>query len=249
MNEFEERYVSFSTHKLLKIVENAKQYQVIAVEAAKAELSTREISEEDIRSFKNEMLTQKNKAIDRQRQINEIEFKAKDVGNELLQSLNPVRSEPQTIDERIKLIAIVCGLVAVYQLYQGFDLLRFMFVDSGASWGIDLFFYILPTIVLPLGVFFFWRRNKAGWILLIGLMVYYLSSAIGWLLYYWIDENDFVFTIINPIAELLYIIFFGLIIYVFLRTDMRDVFLVDKTTAMVTIGVTIFLAVYSMSII
>ncbi|ANQ51690.1 hypothetical protein MY04_4352 [Flammeovirga sp. MY04] len=44
MNEFKERYKSFSNIDLLRIIENKSEYQPIAIEAAEAEIEERNIS-------------------------------------------------------------------------------------------------------------------------------------------------------------------------------------------------------------
>ena len=53
MNEFQERFRNFDSRKLLKIIEDAENYQSIAVEAAKLELSNRSISDEEVQAVKD----------------------------------------------------------------------------------------------------------------------------------------------------------------------------------------------------
>ena len=61
MNEFQERFKNFDNRKLLKILEDAGNYNSIAVEAAKLELTKRDISDEDIHSIKDEIKEKQDK--------------------------------------------------------------------------------------------------------------------------------------------------------------------------------------------
>ena len=61
MNEFQERFKNFDNRKLLKILEDAGNYNSIAVEAAKLELTKRNISDEDIHSIKDEIKEKQDK--------------------------------------------------------------------------------------------------------------------------------------------------------------------------------------------
>ncbi len=48
LNEFAERYKEISNSELLEILENPLQYQALALEAAKSEFTTRQLSEQEI---------------------------------------------------------------------------------------------------------------------------------------------------------------------------------------------------------
>ena len=61
MNEFQERFKNFDNRKLLKNLEDAGNYNSIAVEAAKLELTKRNISDEDIHSIKDEIKEKQDK--------------------------------------------------------------------------------------------------------------------------------------------------------------------------------------------
>ncbi len=55
MSEYSEKFKSFPSSKLLRIIEEADSYQVEAVEAAKIELVTRNLSEDEIQSLEEEV--------------------------------------------------------------------------------------------------------------------------------------------------------------------------------------------------
>ena len=61
MNEFQERFKNFDNRKLLKNLEDAGNYNSIAVEAANLELTKRNISDEDIHSIKDEIKEKQDK--------------------------------------------------------------------------------------------------------------------------------------------------------------------------------------------
>jgi hypothetical protein len=241
MNDFEKRYESFDNQKLLKIVENAENYQSTAVEAAKLELSKREISEDEIQSFKNEISAKKAELEVRQEQIKSIENKAKKIGTELFETVNLIPNKPQTIDRKINAIVIVFGLLAIFQIFSEFEMIQFMFADDSlGEWDFSMVFYFIPLLILPIGVFYFWKRNKIGWILMTIFLVYTIINAIAMCILLWdsVSEGfEELFPQANPIIYILIIAIFGATIWVFNQSEFRTKFQINKQTALITIGV------------
>lgn len=269
MNEFQKRYKSFDNRKLLKIIEEAENYQPTAVEAAILELSKREIGDEEKQSVKGEILERKTKIEQRQKQVKIVENKTKEIGTELFETISLIQKERQTIDRKIKLIVIVFGLLAIYQIFKKFGMLQFMFVDNLAEWDFSLVIYFLPMILLPIGVFLFWKRNKIGWILMSAFFVYNIVNAIGmfFLTWEWNSEkgftNDFstgdyqiefqefesLFPQPNPIVYVLIIAIFGATLWVFSKEDLRNEFQIDIKSALITVGVSILITSILMGLI
>nr|HMU05461.1 hypothetical protein [Saprospiraceae bacterium] len=103
MNEFEEKFKSFDNRKLLKIVEEYEKYQKEAVDAAKLELSKRNLSEEEVQAVKDEFLEEKIKAVTKKEKFQKIETNAKNIGNEFFRTIHPIQAEHQSLYRKINL--------------------------------------------------------------------------------------------------------------------------------------------------
>jgi len=167
MNEFQKRFKSFDNIKLLKILEDADNYEAQAVEAAKLELSTREVTDEEVRLVKDAMVDQQVKFDLRQKRIKKIGDRANALSDEILDTVNPIQEESPTIGRKINWIAIGFGVLALYQLVLDFSLISYMFSSPYAEWDLSMIFHFVPLVILLFGIFFFWKRNKIGWILII----------------------------------------------------------------------------------
>jgi hypothetical protein len=262
MNEFQERFKNFDNRKLLKIIEDAENYQSIAVEAAKLELSNRNVSDEEVQSIKGEFKDKQAEIDKRKGQIRNVENKAKEIGTELFETVSPIQKEPQTIDRKINLIVIVFGILAAYQIFKEFDMIQFMFTDSLAEWDFSMVLYFLPMIILPIAVFLFWKRNKIGWILMGAFFVYNIVNAIGIFLLTWDwnreDEyiNDYssgelesLFPQPNPIIYLIIVAIFVATLWAIFREDLRNEFKVDMKSGLITIGISTLITITIMGLI
>lgn len=266
MNEFQERYKSFDNRKLLKILEEPESYQPLAIEAAKLELSKREVSEDETQSVKDEINDRKVKVEKRQEQIKKVESKVKSIGTEFFETVSPIQEESQTIDRKINLIVIVFGFLSIYQFFQEFGVIRYLFTDNLAEWALDMIFYIIPLIGLPVAVFLFWKRNKIGWILMSAFFVYTIVNAIGLFLLTWnwsqqekytsdySTDNNLIEVLDhlllpqrNPIEYVLVALVFGATLWVITKEDVRSEFKVDVKSSLLTIGVSFLITFIFMS--
>jgi len=263
MNEFQERFKNFDNRKLLKIIEDTENYQSIAVEAAKLELSNRNVSDEEVQSIKDEFKDRQAKIDKRKGQIKKVENKAKAIGTELFETVSPIQKEPQTIDRKINHIVIVFGLLATYQIFKEFGMIQFMFTDSLAEWDFSMVLYFLPMIILPIAVFLFWKRNKIGWILMGAFFVYNIVNAIGifFLTWEWSKEDEYtnnyssgdlqiefqeiegLFPQPNPIVYLIIVVIFGATLWTIFKEDLRNEFEVDVKSGLITIGISALITI------
>lgn len=263
MNEFQKRYKSFENHKLLKIIEEAEKYQPIAVEAAQLELSRREISDEEIQRVKDKV--EGKKAVTEQRQNQVKKVKAK--GTELFDIIKPIQENPPTIDRKINLIVIVFGLMALYRIYQQFDMIQLILTSNLAEWEISLVLFFLPMILLPIGVFHFWKRNKVGWILMSIFFVYNFVNGVVFFLMTWewkkeekYSRNDYsdgeflimdyedhenyidhFFPETNSYIYVLIIAVYGATLWYICKEDIRKEFQVEEKSALITIGISVLI--------
>jgi hypothetical protein len=248
MNQFTERYKIASNTELLKIIENSDDYQPLAVETAKTELDSRQLNEQDLSTAKEELNIIRQKSELKEQKKQELISKVKNVANSTLDNINPIQESPLKTDKLIKLISIVFGAIAVYQIIKEFGMLSFMFSDQG-EWDFSLILYFLPLILIPTATILFWLRKKIGWILLCIYLSYSVVNTIGLIIMTWDMQSsgnsalDSLFPVTSPTIYIMTSFFFIGSLWVINKLDLRDVFNIDLKTMIGTIGLTTFISV------
>lgn len=241
MNQFTELYKTLPTDELLDIIDQAQDYQPLAVEAAKAEIESRMISSELLEAAKavqQRRLQAKIEATERtQARVSEI----KNAATKISDALNPIQTTTYNTDKLILRITIWFGIVTLYTFVKEFGFLQFM--ASMGKWDISASFTILPVVILPIGSILFWFRKKEGWFILTAFSAYIVTGIIPtiamWVTYKpsGIAVLDYLTTIISPAGSIIPAIIFGQVIWYLCKADMRAVYSVDKMLLLVAIGV------------
>jgi len=178
METFEKRYKSFTNSQLLEIISNSEDYQPEAVEVAKSEIKARNLSEQELSGVYAKLKAKdeaeiRNKAAKKER-VNQVKAKVIAYFN----PINPFLSDLSKHERNIRLISIVFGGIAIYQLFSELDTFVYIFTSS-YGWDFSILLFLIPYIGLPVSVYLFWKRKKSGWIL---LMLYFAYSLVNVLL-------------------------------------------------------------------
>lgn len=231
MTDFTERYSTYSNAQLLKILGRPGEYQPLAVATAKEILDARQLSEEDLAAAKAEIETEARIKEAQLQKKKEVREKLKKAGALLADTLNPVAEEKPAAHKTITIISIVLGGLFLYQLASTWDYLPF---GIDGKWDLGVFAVLLPSVVLLLTVPLFYKRKKAGWIL---LAVYLCASLAGvaWMIVTaltWRPSGIPAFDSLLPPPSWLSIfygaLFHGVPLYVICKEEMRKLFNVSK---------------------
>lgn len=196
-------------------------------------------------------MSQKAKAEERTRKIHKVEQKAKTTGVQFLETISPIQKKPPTISRRINLVVIILGFISLSLIYKELGMIKFMFTDSLAEWDFSMFVYFLPIMILPLATILLWLRKRIGWILISGFSIFNIVNLLPMLFYTFSWENDnslsdlsssdlkieiheyeqFIFTP-NPMIYLATIVFWGGILWVLHRNDIRNVYQISIKDAL-----------------
>ena len=240
--EFSEKFKTYSNADLLRIIENPDDYQPQAIETAKNIFADRQLSETEIKIAKDELDVEKQGKLIKEQQKQAVEDKVKNRGKSVFNHINPIQEKKLTSEKTIRIISILLGGLFLFQLYKQFGMLRFMFTDSYAEWDFSMALYFLPLIMILTATILFYRRKKAGWLLLTIFLVYSAISAIGsfilaikWKPSGTALENLFPQT--PPISYLLSFLFMSGIIWVISREKIRNVYSISKPTMIFTISI------------
>jgi hypothetical protein len=253
MTEFSTLFKSYSAEQLLQILEKKNEYQTEAVNAAQSELDSRKLNTEallDAQSALNEITTGEFRKTEKLRTVTD---KLKTITSEVF-DLDP--SVTKTPEKNIKIMCIVLTAMLLYKILSNADyilaLVKDMFIiDSG------LLLYLLTFIYVPAGIYFTWRKKKAGWIMLFAwglltifsiILELYLELKI---LLRPVDEEtgdlslliDTIYPRKNIFYTLIALLFYTALNYYLMRPEIRKLFDVDKRSRTVTIVLALLLLI------
>lgn len=243
MNQFSERYKAFLVSDLLRVVENKNDYQAEAVEAAEYEIEQRQLTDQELIEAKNELEAErqeKQKLIEKRA---EVERKVKRFGALVFDTINPNQKSDPTAERSIRLITIVFGLIALYQLFNQFQLILFMLTDSTTGWDLGMVEYFLPLILLPVATVLFWTRKKIGWILMATYLTYSTISAFGLVIITWnmepmgVSAFDNLFPQASTTTQILTTLIFGGTLWVLNKNEVKENFKINRHTAIGTMAI------------
>ncbi|MCO5949767.1 hypothetical protein [Mucilaginibacter flavidus] len=99
-------------------------------------------------------------------------------------TLNPILSEKPSAPKAILWVSILMIMLFLYQLYSQFGLLKYMLTYDAAQWNFAMVMYFFrPLIVMPVAAILFVLREKYGWVLLSGYLIYLAFNTMA-LLYF-----------------------------------------------------------------
>ncbi len=227
MNKFQKRFESFDNRRLIEIMEDLDNYEPEAIEAASQELKKRGVGADEINGIKEEIYKT-------ERLFQKRTEKVKNVGIGMLNSVNPVQEETSNVNTKIRLFVISFGLLAAYQIYQQFDLLKFLIFDDFINWDWSTIFIFLPIILLPIMVFLFWKRKKIGWLALTFFITFNFLSALG-IIFYFLDKFKYTNSSMNLDFTVIVSAFFYLASLIIINnTEIKTVFGIEEKTAKLT---------------
>jgi hypothetical protein len=242
-NDFSEYYKTISHTELLNILDNVNDYQPSAVEAARQEFLSRQLSETEIQQARQPLIIKREQKNKEREKVKAVETKIKTAGQTFIDTINPIQSGIPTKEKTIRLIVIVFGGMFLYQFvkyYRDY----WAFIEDIPRFPLASILYLLPQIVLPIATIAFWKRKTFGWIL---LMVFLSFSAVGCLLLLYQSLTwkatglvglDNLFSRPSPTTYIPQLLFLAGTMYVLCRQSIRDVFSIDKQKMMATMIVT-----------
>jgi len=251
-NNFTTLYKTWTADKLLDIVDCPNDYQPLAVEAARLELGSRQLTQEQLANAKAEQDLRRQYKSNNQQKVKNIENKIKSIGSALADNFNPIQNETPTTDKYIKFISLFLGGLFLYQLYKESGLLMFMLTEGDGKWDFSTVLYFLPFIVLPTAAVLFWLRKKFGWTLATLFLSY---MAIGAIPIFLSTHNrqptgnfalDTLFPVISPTVYVGTFLLFGGATLVMCKENIREVYGIDRRAMFITIGLVAVLVLLMM---
>ena len=247
-NNFRNYYRKISNEELLNILSNPHEYQPAAVEAAKHEFSDRQLSEKDIKEARQLLI---DKQLQKQKQKEKIKAVGDKIiasGNTLIDTLNPIQQGIPTTEKRIRWIVIVMGVLFLFNFIGNFK--SHLFYAKGISrFPIESTVYLGILSLLPIAIFTFWKKFKIGWIFLIIFLVFSMVGVLIQTLMWSPDHSplDTFFPRPSISTLLIQLAFFGGLVYLLCKQNIRNEFSVSEKTMITTLlgsGVFYFFVIF-----
>lgn len=241
--EFNERFKRYSNTELLRVIDNPDSYQSKAIKVAKELLSDRQLTEEEIKSAKEELEMERQKKSDEKLKKRAVENKFRNVAKSMFDNLNPIQKEKPTSEKTIKTISLLFGGLFLFQLYKEFGTIISTLADNPAEWDVSVALFFLPLIVLSIAIILFYKRKKSGWLLLTLFLTYSAIFEIGFFI---VMFNIYSSSSIGfngllpqnlPIVNLFLFLFFAGTIWAISRKNVRDIYGISKQTMILTISI------------
>ena len=189
IESFSERYKSYTSIELLRIITSG-HYQEAAVDAATNELASRKLSPEELSNLQEELIVDLQEKSRRATGDNKLKrYFARHAFN-----INPF--EKEGVERQIAMIIFSGWFLLFFSLITEFDSLLFLFQNFNFR-AVD-FFTLIPYIFLPLGLYFFKKRDLLGWIIICGWACYSLLTTIPLVIYSFTAGDSLLTRIIPP---------------------------------------------------
>jgi hypothetical protein len=243
--DFIEHYQGFTAADLLVILDNKKDYQQNAIEAAKQELNNRSLSSEELNAARQLIIDRKNKKSKPHEDALAFSGKIKSATNEIAEGLLPSSDRSQPLKTKLILLILLFSVISVYQIGSNSQWLllytRIFLQSPMASLAV-----LLPSVLLPVAILFFALRKKIGWILFAAFLTYSAVWSVRTLASSF-HSNDEVFANLFPrpsfTAQIISLAFYLGTLFLISRSDIRDHYCLTMKTAFKVFAISWFVTV------
>ena len=240
-NSFTELYKTWTIDKLLDIVENPNDYQPLAIETARHELESRQLSAEQLEKAKAIQVERQTERANKQQKTNAVVDKIKSIATTLVYTFSPIQKGTPTARKYIKLISLFLGGLSFYEIYKNIEILKYIFEDNSPFWDLGTVLFFLPLIYVPTAGLLLWFRKKLGWVLSI-LFFFYIATGAIQLFFTELKRQPIrdpvLVTIFPDVSLRVYVwtfLFFSGLIWVMTKENIREIYNIDERTLFKTI--------------
>ena len=234
MNAFSERYKSFSDAELLTVLQNPAKYQPEALEAAKEEAVRRNLSGEALEAAQNEIAEQKQRESDKRTKVKE---QVKRYRKSVLDPMDPSQPALSSAEKQVRYFTLAFILFALSHVNNAWFLISIPFEE----WSLLVLEYLLPPILWIMGTLLFWKKKKAGWSILAGLLMYSLLSTLIVAVFSWTRPTPeypaFNITLDSPspLSTLLVALLYGVTLWRLAKRDITELYQLNRMAVFFTL--------------
>jgi hypothetical protein len=173
-NPFADKYKTLPTAKLIEIIENSHNYQALAVDAAKQELTGRTDVEIAQQKFKEttSQTQQQEELNQKKRQL------IQDKASTIFEYADPFTNK--TPEKSIVILCVVLSILFLYKAVTSISFLILMFSDIPEA-DYSTYWFFIEFFYLPVSIYFLWRKHKIGWYMFLIWLIYQIIIDITYL--------------------------------------------------------------------
>lgn len=237
MKSLAKKYKSFDNIKLYKIIQGGDDYIPEAIEAAKQEITDRNLSTEELNDIREALLEERFIEKEKEEKILAAENNVQNIGNSILALFMPNKDGVIPASNKIILITVYLTIEWIYSSVSTFGGLKY-YVQAEAYFEITLF--VISILLTPIILFLFWKRKKIGWIFIFANMIlgllftipFFIKSCIWHIENFNLSTEELgVFSFLigfgkptHPLILLYPIIVYSIILWLISKKDVRSLF-------------------------
>jgi hypothetical protein len=231
-NSFAERFRRLEPIDLLTILNTSNDYQPEAVDAARKELESRQLSEEELANTQKQYEQRIKVSQVSNEKWQQIKTKVESAASEL----SPVQFGPQSQDKYIRSVVIFAGVYFLFMLYRSSWLFSLYSVEDAPYIDWSVIDAVLPLTWLPIGGILFGLKRKIGWLLMFAYFWKVVFGSIAFMLFFWQS--------VATGQGLLVAVIFAAACYALMRKDVRETFKADNMVLGSAIALGSFVALF-----
>ncbi|HRG25448.1 MAG TPA: hypothetical protein PLL23_13680 [Chitinophagaceae bacterium] len=248
-NHFSDYYKTITATELLAILNNPGDYQPSAIEAAKAELESRQLSETALQEARQPLVEKVQRKEAERKKIKAVEEKLKIAGTGFFEAINPIQQGIPSTEKMIRRITIVFGVIFLYQLISDFRE-HIAYIKDFSSYPFLTVLYFFSLVLLPVALLFFWKRKMLGWILLTIYLSFTVVTVL-WFMFLTFTRKHSAYGVFENFYQtppltvfIIQLLFFVATLYVMCRKNIREVYSITDQKMMATISITALISFF-----
>jgi hypothetical protein len=248
-NHFSDYYKTITTTELLAILDNPRDYQPAAIEAAKAELESRQLSEKALQEARQPLVEKEQLKEAEREKIKVVEEKIKAAGTGFFEAINPIQQGIPSTERMIRQITIVFGVIFLYQLISDFGE-HLAYIKDFSSYPLVTILYLFSLVLLPVALLFFWKRKQLGWILLTIYLSFTMVTVL-WFMFLTFTRKDSAHVVLDSFYQappltvfIIQLLFYLGSLYIMSRKNIREVYSITDQKMAATISITALISFF-----
>ena len=241
-NAFASQYKNYSNNELLDIIHSKEDYQPAAIEAANAELAARGYNADELEQITSEWLALHLQKLERESDT--IDKRIKTTTTEIVKRANPLNKTG--LDKEIALIIFSSACLLIYELIGSFS--ELWFVIKYFSFNAISVLTLMPFVFVPIGLYYFNKRDRLGWVIINCWYVYACISILPLINYSLKETSFFIFKPPSIPSLLVTGLIYCCLLYATNRTVIREEFKItsgfQNRTLILSAIVTVLLLIY-----
>lgn len=158
-------YETWTTDRLLDVLDSTDEYEASALEAARVEIERRQLSDEQLAQAKADQANRRRIAAEKEDKTARSKAKLMAVGQSVFDVIDPVAAVEPSTQRYILLTTLFLGGLGLYQLVSQYDVLASFFFGLDEYWDLSMMVFVVLTLLPTVAALLFWLTKRVGWLI------------------------------------------------------------------------------------